>query len=62
MVKALACRQNERMYRNAAVYACATHDLATAKVYYNKVSASFQPTIEQKCQEENTCRYGCLTH
>jgi len=61
-VKALACRQNERMYRIATMYACASHDLAAAKVYYNKVSASFQPSLEQKCQEENTCPSGCLTH
>jgi len=62
VVMALTCRQNERMYRIATMYACASHDLPTAKVYYNKVSASFQPSLEQKCQEENTCLSGCLTH
>jgi len=61
-VKALACRQNERMYRIATMYACASHDLTSAKAYYNKVSPSFQPSLEQKCQEENTCPSGCLTH
>jgi len=60
--KALACQQNERIYRLAATYACAAHDLAAAKLYYNKVSASFQPVIEQKCQAENNCPSGCLTH
>ncbi len=60
--KALACKQSERMYRMAGMYACASHDLATAKIYYNKVSAAAQPSLEQKCQEENSCPSGCLTH
>ena len=62
VLKALACKQNERMYRMAGMYACASHDLATAKVYYNKVSVSAQPSLEQKCQQENSCPNGCLTH
>jgi len=62
MQKALACRQNERMYRIATMYACSSHDLTSAKVYYNKVSASFQSNLEQKCQQENSCPSGCLTH
>ncbi len=60
--KALVCRQNERMYRIATMYACASHDLATAKIYYNKVSASFQANLEEKCQQEIACPSGCLTH
>jgi len=50
--KALACRQDERMYRLAATYACAAHDLASAKLYYAKVSPANQSGIEQKCQLE----------
>ncbi len=61
-IKALACKQDERMYRMAGVYACASHDLATAKIYYNKVSPSFQPSLEQLCRKDNTFPSGCLTH
>jgi serine/threonine-protein kinase len=50
--KALACRQDERVYRLASTYACAAHDLASAKLYYAKVSPANQPGIEQKCQLE----------
>lgn len=52
VVKALACRQNPTMYRTAGMYACAAHDLANAKLYFNKVPASAQSGIEQKCQLE----------
>jgi serine/threonine-protein kinase len=62
MHKALVCRENERMYRLATMYACASHDLAAAKSYYNKVSKIFQPPLEEKCRAENTCPSGCLTH
>ncbi len=53
VMKALACKQDVRMYRVAGMYACAAHDLVNAKVYFNKVPpASGQSGIEQKCQLE----------
>jgi hypothetical protein len=51
--KALQCKQDVRMYRFAAMYACAAHDLASAKLYFNKLPAQFQPGVEQRCQQEN---------
>jgi hypothetical protein len=53
VVKALACKQNERMYRAAVTYACAAHDVAAAKLYYGRVSPQFQPPLIQRCQQEN---------
>jgi pSer/pThr/pTyr-binding forkhead associated (FHA) protein len=50
--KALTCKQDIRMYRLAGLYACAAHDLNSAKLYYAKVPAQFQAGIEQKCQQE----------
>lgn len=50
--KALTCKQEIRMYRLAGLYACAAHDLNSAKLYYVKVPAQFQAGIEQKCQQE----------
>jgi hypothetical protein len=52
MVKALACKQDIRMYRLAAMYACAAHDLVTAKTYFNKIPTNLQSSIEQLCQQE----------
>jgi len=52
MVKALNCKQDIRMFRLAAMYACAAHDLATAKTYFNKLPTNLQSGIEQKCQQE----------
>jgi hypothetical protein len=40
------------MYRFAVTYACAAHDLATAKLYFTKVPPANQPNLEQKCQQE----------
>jgi hypothetical protein len=53
VIKALACKQDVRMYRLAATYACAGHDADTAKAMFAKVPAQFQAGIEQKCQQEN---------
>jgi serine/threonine-protein kinase len=53
VVKALACKQTERMYRAAVTYACAAHDVAAAKLYYGRVSPQFQPPLVQRCQQEN---------
>jgi serine/threonine-protein kinase len=52
MRKALACTQTVRLYRLAAMYACAAHDLATARTYYAKIPESMQSSIEQRCQQE----------
>jgi hypothetical protein len=55
MIKALNCKQDIRMYRLAAMYACAAHDLATAKTYFTKLPSNpptMQSGIEQKCQQE----------
>jgi pSer/pThr/pTyr-binding forkhead associated (FHA) protein len=53
VVKALGCKQNDRMYRMAVTYACAAHDVAAAKLYYGRVSPQFQPPLVQRCQQEN---------
>ena len=54
MLRALNCRQDVRMWRLAAMYACAAHDLAMAKLYYAKLPSTptMQSLIEQKCQQE----------
>src|SRR4029079_3324169 len=52
VVKALACRQDVRMYRSAATYACAAHDAVSAKQFFSKLPAQFQPAIIQRCQQE----------
>jgi len=53
VVKALTCKQNDRMFRMAVTYACAAHDPAAAKLYYGRVSPQFQPPLVQRCQQEN---------
>jgi hypothetical protein len=52
MSKALKCKQEIRMYRIAAIYACAAHDLASAKVYFAKIPAQYQAGISQRCVQE----------
>ncbi|HEX4422402.1 MAG TPA: FHA domain-containing protein [Kofleriaceae bacterium] len=54
VTKALACKQDVRMYRLAATYACAAHDASSAKAYFNKVPTQYQGSIQQKCQLEKT--------
>jgi ABC transport system ATP-binding/permease protein len=53
VVKALGCKQNDRMFRMAVTYACAAHEVAAAKLYYGRVSPQFQPPLVQRCQQEN---------
>jgi len=53
IVKILACKQDVRLYRIAAMFACAAHDAATAKLYYGKVPVDVRAGIEQKCQGEH---------
>ena len=52
VMKALNCKQTPLLYRFAAIYACAAHDLASAKLYFGKVSAQFQSAVVQRCQTE----------
>jgi hypothetical protein len=52
VTKALACKQDTRMYRLAAMCACAGHDAAVARRMYQKLPARFQAGIEQRCQSE----------
>ena len=49
---ALACRQDARMYRIAATYACVAHDATAAKQLFGKVPTQFQAAIIQRCQQE----------
>src|SRR5262249_51995798 len=50
---ALRCKQTGRMYWLAGLYACAAHDLASAKQYFRDVPANIQAGVERKCQQEN---------
>jgi serine/threonine protein kinase len=50
---ALGCKQTDRMYWLAVMYACAAHDLASAKLYFPRVPANLQSGIERKCQQDN---------
>jgi hypothetical protein len=50
---ALGCKQTDRMYWLAVMYACAAHDAASARQYYARVPANLQPGIERKCQQDN---------
>lgn len=52
ITKALACKQDLRMYRMAAMYACAAHDFPVAQRYFAKIPAPMQAGIAQKCQLE----------
>jgi hypothetical protein len=52
VLRALACKQDGRMFRFAVTYACVAHDVATAKQYFAKVAEVFKPNLEQKCQQE----------
>jgi pSer/pThr/pTyr-binding forkhead associated (FHA) protein len=53
IVKVLGCKQEVRLYRIAAMFACAAHDATAAKLYYGKVPAELRAGIEQKCQGEH---------
>jgi serine/threonine-protein kinase len=50
---ALGCKQTDRMYWLAVMYACAAHDAAAARQYFAKVPANLQAGIERKCQQDN---------
>ncbi|MBC7977879.1 MAG: FHA domain-containing protein, partial [Myxococcales bacterium] len=52
LVKVLPCKQDVRTYRLAVMYACDGKDAAAAKQYFPKVPAQFQPSLEQKCQQQ----------
>jgi serine/threonine-protein kinase len=50
---ALGCKQTDRMYWLAVMYACAAHDAASARQYFTHVPANLQSGIERKCQQDN---------
>jgi hypothetical protein len=50
---ALGCKQTDRMYWLAVMYACAAHDVASARLYFPKVPSNLQSGLETKCQREN---------
>jgi hypothetical protein len=50
---ALGCKQTDRMYWLAVMYACAAHDAASATQYFSRVPANLQSGIERKCQQDN---------
>ena len=52
MNKALACKQSNRMYQLAVLYACVAGNSTFAKRYYPKISKSFQASVLQRCQQE----------
>lgn len=52
-VKALQCRQDVRLYRYAATYACAARDAASAKQFLSKLPPQFQTAIIQRCLQES---------
>jgi hypothetical protein len=54
IVSALACKSEVRLFRLAALYACAAHDATAAKLYFSQVPAAYQSAIVQKCQQEHT--------
>jgi serine/threonine-protein kinase len=58
VTRALACKQDVRMYRWAATYACAAHDTAAAKQFFIKVPPQFQTAIIQRCQQEGISLQG----
>ncbi|HET9619961.1 MAG TPA: hypothetical protein VFP84_01250, partial [Kofleriaceae bacterium] len=53
VVRAVNCKPDVRLYRFAATFACAAHNVALAKLYFGKVPPMFQPAIEAKCQQEH---------
>ncbi len=52
VLKALTCKQELKLYRMAAMYACAAHDLPTAKLCLNKLPETVRGSIVQKCELE----------
>jgi hypothetical protein len=52
ITKALACKQDARLYRAATLYACVSRDLTSAKRYLAQVPADNRPALVQRCQAE----------
>jgi hypothetical protein len=52
VVQALGCTQSTSMYRIATMFACAAHDLPSAKLYFFKLPPDSQAFLEQRCQQE----------
>jgi hypothetical protein len=52
-VRALACSQDVRLYRMAAMFACGARDAVQAQLYFSKIPAHLQPAIAQRCLMES---------
>lgn len=52
ITKALACKQDARLYRAATLYACVSRDLTSAKRYLAQVPPDNRPALVQRCQAE----------
>jgi len=50
--RALTCKQELRLHRLAAMYACASGDRVKAEYYLAKIPASLQVGITQRCEQE----------
>jgi hypothetical protein len=53
MIKALGCKQDSRMYRMAALYACAAHNMPMAQLFSSKLPTPFQGALMQRCRQQN---------
>ena len=52
MSKALTCKQDPLMFRQAALYACVAHDANSAKLYYSKLQGQEKNQILARCLQE----------
>jgi len=52
MIKALSCKQDPLMFRQAALYACVAHDASFAKLYYGKLQGQEKSQILGRCLQE----------
>lgn len=50
---ALACKADPRLYRLAALYACAAHDTEATRELVKKVPPASRAAVEQKCATDN---------
>ena len=50
--RTLACRDDARVHRAIATYACAAHEVGLAKAYYDQLPSRFQPAIVERCKLE----------
>jgi hypothetical protein len=50
--RALVCKPDDRLYRLAALYACAARDRASAQWSYDRLPAQARPAVAARCQQE----------